>query len=409
MVGDVDAWSEKETIVRELTFVKKGRVEWRSVAAPRLGGPAEALVRPVIAARCDGDNLPLFNNVTTAMRLGVALHFLDPTALDLLGPYPYRGPFAIGHECIAEVVECGESVHGARPGQLVIVPWSVSCGACVTCGDGFTSNCTQAGSTLLSGYGFGRSMGPWGGAVCDLLRVPFADAMLVPVPDGLDPLCLASASDNLPDAWRAVGPWLAKRPGTPVLVVGGGARSIGLYAAGMAVALGAASVDYVDHDPERLAIAESLGARAIELPLGRRRFKWRGGRAATDFGVAVEASSMPDGLRYALHSLSTGGVCTAVGYYFARRTGLPLLEMYAKSITLKVGVSHPRADLPAVLDLVAKGAFQPLKVATLIADWDDAPEAFTTRTTKVIVRRKHVGGAGQPLAARALDATHAVA
>ena len=93
--------------------------------------------------------------------------------------------------------------------------------------------------------------------------------MLVPVPDGVNPLSLASASDNLPDAWRAVGPWLAKRPGTPVLIVGGGARSIGLYAAGMAVALSAARVDYVDHDPERLAIAESLGACAIESRPGK--------------------------------------------------------------------------------------------------------------------------------------------
>jgi hypothetical protein len=61
--------------------------------------------------------------------------------------------------------------------------------------------------------------------------------------------------------------------------------------------------------------------------------------------------------------------------------------MFTNSTTLKIGVSHARADLPAVVELIAKGSFEPLKVATLIADWDDAPEAFTTRTTKVIVRR----------------------
>jgi threonine dehydrogenase-like Zn-dependent dehydrogenase len=377
--------------LRELTFVKSGRVEWRSVEEPRLEGAKEALVRPVIAARCDGDNLPLFNEVTTALRAGVALHYLDPLTTDLLGPYPYRGPFAIGHECIAEVVECGETVHGVRPGHLVVVPWAISCGTCGNCGGGLTSRCSGAGETLLSAYGFGPSMGPWGGAVCDLLRVPFADAMLVPVPDGVNPLSLASASDNLPDAWRAVGPWLAKRPGTPVLIVGGGARSIGLYAAGMAVALGAARVDYVDHDPERLAIAESLGACAIESRPGKGWFGRHAPRVHGEFGIAVEASSTAAGLRYALRSLSPGGVCTAVGYYFANSTGLPLLQMFTNSTTLKIGVSHARADLPAVVELIAKGSFEPLKVATLIADWDDAPEAFTTRTTKVIVRRANFG------------------
>ena len=106
------------------------------------------------------------------------------------------------------------------------------------------------------------------------------------------------------------------------------------------------------------------------------------------FSIVVEASSTGAGLRYGLRSLSPGGVCTAVGFYFATRTGLPLMQMYANCSTLHVGVSHPRANLPNVIELVQRGAFDPLKVATLIADWDDAPDAFTTRATKVIVRRK---------------------
>lgn len=358
------------------------------MASPVLGGPGEALVRPVIAARCDGDNLPIFNHVTTALRAGVALHYFDPLVSELLGPYPYGKPFAIGHECIAEVIECGEDVNHIQKGQLVIVPWSVSCGSCPTCHGGHTSHCTQAGSTLLSGYGFGTSMGPWGGTVCDLLRVPFADAMLVPVPAGIEPLKLASASDNMPDAWRSVGPALAQRPGAPVLVVGGGARSIGLYAAGMAVALGSSCVDYVDYDPERLRIAEALGANAIESKRGAAWFDRHAPHARGRYLASVEASSTTTGLRYALRSLAPGGNCTAVGFYFAKRTGLPLMQMYANSATLHVGISHPRRDLPDVIELVQRGTFDPLKVATLVADWDDAPHAFTTRTTKVIVARE---------------------
>lgn len=377
-------------LVRELTYLGPRRVEWRSVAEPRLEGPREALVRPVIAGRCDGDNLPIFNRVTTAMRAGVALHYLDPLSPELLGPYPFKGPFAIGHECIASVIECGDEVRMVRPGDLVVVPWSISCGGCSRCADGITSRCVNAGSTLLSGYGFGSAMGPWGGTVCDLLRVPFADAMLVPIPASIDPLRLASASDNLTDAWRCVAPQLAVHPGAPVIVIGGGARSIGLYAAGLAVALASARVTYVDYHPERLAIAERLGASLVKSDPGSRWFNRHAPRIHGDYPIAVEASSTVGGLQFALRSMCPGGTCTAVGYYFARNSGLPLLQMYANSATLQIGLSNVRAFLPAVIEFLASGQFDPMPVATLVADWDDAPSAFTTQTTKVIVRRSSV-------------------
>ena len=75
--------------------------------------------------------------------------------------------------------------------------------------------------------------------VSDVLRVPFAGRHAgAGALRGLADTTLAGASDNLPDAWRTVAPHLRARPGAAVLVVGGAARSIGLYAAGIAVALG---------------------------------------------------------------------------------------------------------------------------------------------------------------------------
>ncbi|MGW4739052.1 hypothetical protein [Nocardia xishanensis] len=88
--------------------------------------------------------------------------------------------------------------------------------------------------------------------VADRLRIPYADHMLVRLPAGLDPLRVAAASDNLADGWRCVVPAPAARPGGSVLVLGGAAQSIGLYAAGLAVAHGAEVVEYVDHRSERL-------------------------------------------------------------------------------------------------------------------------------------------------------------
>ena len=108
----------------------------------------------------------------------------------------------------------------------------------------------------MSTYGLGSDGGlEWGGLLVDRGLVPHADAMLVPLPQGIDPAVVASASDNIVDAWRAVGPQLAAEPNADVLIVGGnaGPQSIGLYAAGLAVTLGAARVVYADQDPARLA------------------------------------------------------------------------------------------------------------------------------------------------------------
>ncbi len=67
-----------------------------------------------------------------------------------------------------------------------------------------------------------------GGLFDPLVLVPWAPA-LVPVPDGVDPAAVASASDDLVDAWRAVEPSLRRRPGADVLALGG-TGSIGFYA-----------------------------------------------------------------------------------------------------------------------------------------------------------------------------------
>jgi alcohol dehydrogenase len=220
--------------------------------------------------------------------------------------------------------------------------------------------------------------------VCDQLRVPFADHMLVPVPEPIPSERIAAAGDNLADAWRTVVPPLTERPAGSVLILGGGAKSIGLYAAGLAVAHGAGRVDYLDPDPSRRAIAEALGARTADLP--RRRRPSRGARRPK-YDVVVEATSTASGLRQAIRTLAPGGICTAVGYYLANGTRVPVMHMYATDATLRLGVSHARAVLPELLAFVAATGFPAERVTSLTADWDDAPRAYAERTTKVVLRR----------------------
>jgi threonine dehydrogenase-like Zn-dependent dehydrogenase len=376
--------------LRELNFVRAGRLEWQDRPDPALESPSDALVRPFVASRCDGDVLPIHRPVSRAMQLGLKLGLIDPVVAAIVGEVPFRGPFGIGHECIGQITAVGGEVRSLDVGDVVVVPWAVSCGSCGECRAGITAKCSttraESPGKTLAAFGFGPASGNWGGMVADSLRVPYADHMLVKVPDGIDPLRVAAASDNLTDAWRAVVPALRERPGGEVLVIGGGGQSIGLYAAGLAAAHGAGVVDYLDVRDERLEVAESLGARVHKLDRKRRRSSLP--TLARRYDVAVEASSQAQGLRDAIRALRPGGVCTGTGYYLAPGTKLPVMDMYATSATLQVGVSSVRPFLPEVLDFVANSGFPAEKVTSLLADWEDAPEAYAAHTTKLVLHRE---------------------
>lgn len=153
---------------------------------PQLSGDGAALVRPVAVATCDLD------------------------ALIVAGESPFPAPFAVGHECVAEIVDAGDAVGSFQAGQLVSVPFQISCGQCVPCRRDRSSNCASV--DFMSTYGFGPKVSRWGGFLSDLVCVPYAEHMLVPVPDGVEPAAVASASDNIADAWRAVAPgWSRSR------------------------------------------------------------------------------------------------------------------------------------------------------------------------------------------------------
>ncbi len=371
--------------VRELQFIGSGRLEWRDREDPMLRHPEDAIVRPFIAGRCDGDTLPIHRPVSRAFQCGMHLGLVDPVVGDICGKLPFKGPFGIGHECVAEIIAIGAQVHKRKIGEVVVVPWAVSCGTCLECRRGLTAKCSTTREKVLSAFGFGASCGPWGGMIADQIRVPFADHMLVPVPEGVPPLRVAAASDNLADAWRSVVPPLQERPGGSVLILGGAAQSIGLYAAGIAIRQGASQVDYADNCSTRLRIAEEFGAKPVVLPTNRRRSL--AALLSSRYDVVVEASSRSDGLDSAIRLLNPGGVCTAVGYYIAPGTKVPLMHMYATSATLKVGVSHVRPILPELLAFVAQTCFPAEKASTMVADWEDAPKAYTTHTTKLVLQR----------------------
>jgi alcohol dehydrogenase len=159
------------------------------------------------------------------------------------------------------------------------------------------------------------------------------------------------------------------------------------------VALGSSRVDYVDSDPTRLRIAQALGANPLELSGVSRWLGQRKPISRERYLISVDATGTSAGLSCALESLAPGGYCTALAFYMRKGTPLPLWKMYMKSATLHVGVSHPRATIPAVLALIASGKFEPHKVTTLIADWADADRALLESSTKIVLRRPMLAAA----------------
>lgn len=338
--------------MRRLVLDGPGATRWDDVTDPVLTGPDSALVRPIAVATCD---------------LDVAV---------LRGGYPVPGPpYAFGHEGVGVVVDVGADVATVAVGDTVVIPFQISCGRCAPCLRGNTGNC--AAHPLMSTYGLGAMGGKdWGGLLADTVVVPHADAMLVELPLGVDPVVAASCSDNMPDAWRAVAPHIADA--TELLVVGGdpGARSIGLYAVAFAVRLGVPRVVYHDHDQARLDIAAKLGAECLDgVP----------NRKVGAFPVTVDASGTPDGLRCTLNSTGPDGVCTGVALY-PDDPALPLLRMYSRCCTFHTGRAHVRPAIPRILDLLADG-FDPTPVTSAVVPWDDAVAALADPPLKLVLSR----------------------
>ncbi|MGZ5359958.1 MAG: zinc-dependent alcohol dehydrogenase, partial [Solirubrobacterales bacterium] len=297
--------------------------------------------------------------------------------LDLMivrGLVPTGDPFPFGHECVAEVTEVGDAVSSVKPGDVVSVPFQISCGECERCRRGQTGNCERVERMAMYGLPMGTN---YGGFLSDSARVPFADAMLVPVPEGIAPEAVASVSDNIPDAWRTVGPQLAERPGSPVLITASGA-SIALYATSIALALGAERVDLVGGNSWLRGRAAELGANLLDEEFPKR---------LGPYPVVVDACGDPEGLACALRSTEPEGICTSIGIYFAETTPVPLLEMYTKGIRFHTGRVHARPAMEPVLELVREGRFAPERITAETASWDDAAEAVAGHRGKLVISR----------------------
>ena len=175
----------------------------------------------------------------------------------------------LGHEITGEVVEAGPDVEFIKVGDIVSVPFNISCGRCRNCKERKTGICLNVNPDRPgSAYGY-VDMGGWVGGQAEYVLVPYADWNLLKFPDkdqALEKIMdLTMLSDIFPTGFHGC---VSAGVGVGSTVYIAGAGPVGLAAATGAQLLGAAVVIVGDMNPERLAQARSFGCETVDLSKG---------------------------------------------------------------------------------------------------------------------------------------------
>jgi threonine dehydrogenase-like Zn-dependent dehydrogenase len=356
------------------------------------------------------DDTDAIIEVTSSAICGSDLHLYE-----LFGPFMDEGDI-LGHEPMGIVREVGTSLTDLAPGDRVVIPFNISCGFCWMCSHDLQSQCetTQVHEhgTGASLFGYTKLYGQVAGGQAEYLRVPHAQYGAIKVPEGSPDEQFLFLSDVLPTAWQAVQ--YANVPdGGTVAVLGLG--PIGQMTARIARHLGASAVYGVDLVPERLAMATRNGIVPIDLneidDVGERLRELTGGRGPDSVidAVGMEAHGagpgklahdlvglLPDkvaapfmeragidrldALLTAIDAVRRGGTISISGVYGGARDPLPMLQMFDKQLTLRMGQANVRRWVDDLLPLVSDGA-DPLNVADLTTHQlplTEAPDAYAT-------------------------------
>lgn len=214
-------------------------VRVQDMSDPRIERPTDALVRITRTNICGSD-----------------LHMYE-------GRTDMKPGRVLGHENVGEVIEVGPAVDRVKVGDLVSMPFNIGCGFCENCERGLSNYCLTCNPGLAgAAYGF-ADMGPYNGGQAQMLRVPYADFNCLILPPGAEEKQndYVMLSDIFPTGYHATE-MAQVQPGQSVVIYGAG--PVGLMAALSATVKGAALVMVVDTHKDRLALAEKIGAVAID-------------------------------------------------------------------------------------------------------------------------------------------------
>jgi threonine dehydrogenase-like Zn-dependent dehydrogenase len=373
--------------MRANCWMGKTNLEVREVPDPKILNDRDAIVRITSTAIC-GSDLHLYNGLIPTMRKG-----------DILG-----------HEFMGEVVEVGPEVRNLEVGDRVVVPFTISCGACNSCRAGLYSVCENSnpnaaiaekllGHSPAGLFGYSHMLGGYPGGQAEYARVPFADVGPLVVDDDLTDEQVLFLSDIFPTGY--MGAELCDiQPGDVVAVWGAG--PVGMLAMASARLLGAERVIAIDRFPYRLQrAAEHTGAEPInyEETDVADALQWltagRGPDACID-AVGLEAhqsnrvlqaydrtkqvarleTDRPHALREAILSCRNGGTVSVIGAYGGFVDKFPMGAVMNRSLTIKSGQCHVHRYMKPLLQHIVEGRIDPSFVITHRMSLDDAPVGY---------------------------------
>jgi threonine dehydrogenase-like Zn-dependent dehydrogenase len=376
--------------MKALTWHGKRDVRIDEVPDPVIKESTDAIVRVTTTAICGSD-----------------LHLYE-----LFGPFISEGDI-LGHEPIGIVEEVGADVTHIKPGDRVVVPFNISCGHCHMCDLRLYAQCettqVREQNTGAALFGYTKLYGQVPGGQAEYLRVPQAQFGPIPVPEGPPDEQFLYLSDVLPTAWQAVE-WADVPEGGSVTVFGLG--PIGQMSARIAVRRGYRAIA-VDRVPERLEMARRHGIEVIDatvhgdVPEAIRQLTQGRGTDSVIDAVGMEAHGSPFGklahtvtgmlpdraaaplmakagldrlaaLQQSIETVRRGGTISISGVYGGAADPMPMLQMFDKGITLRMGQAHVKRWIDDLMPLVTDTA-DPLGVrdlATHHLPLDQAPHGY---------------------------------
>jgi Zn-dependent alcohol dehydrogenase len=276
-------------------------------------------------------------------------------------------PVVLGHEAAGIVTQLGDDVTHLAVGDHVVVSLTPACGDCLFCNEGAPNRCVKMvpgmiASTMIDGT---TRLSHKGESVFQLCGIAsFAEQAVVcaqsciPIPADvpLNRACLlgcgvvtgAGSVFNTPDIKEGAG----------VGVIGCG--GVGLSAIQAARIVGASPIVAIDIDPEKLALAETLGATHSIDARGDVR---KAIRKLTGLGlhVCIEAIGMTETISTAWEIIRPGGLALVIGMPRGRDK-IPIrasgLFMERRLVGSVYGGANPRIDIPRLLDYIEQGEFQ---------------------------------------------------
>lgn len=258
-----------------------------------------------------------------------------------IGPWTVDSfPMTLGHEVAGVIVETGSLVDPVRVGERVCLHYQTSCGACLWCSRGSEQFC-RAGRMLGKGIP---------GGYAEMITIPARNAFLLPdqvsFEHGAAMMCSSATSLHALRKARL-------RPGETVALFGVG--GLGMSAVQIALAWGATAVYAVDLNPDKLALAQHLGAIPVDASQGDPVAEIADLTGGAGVDVALELVGLAATMRQAIDSLGVMGRAVAVGISSQPVDMAPFATLAPREREVIGCTDHLAQEIPILLDLAVAG------------------------------------------------------